>query len=370
MLEEGEFRAKLASAATAYFCPLIAFGLLSKVMSKITALICFGVLVAVSIGCEETAEQNEPNAAPKPKAVATAEYPEVMVDLGDVIMREAEQTQRVSFEVKNTGTAPLKISKITKSCKCSKAEAREKTVPPGGSTTIDVDAIIKEPGLKHVQLNVGTNSSVNPFKLLQIRWVAIAPYEVDTKEIDFGKVIPDSKYELKIDFSPDENGVCANSKPALSPKFKSEHVTATVADDGAIMVTLMTGPEPGKGAEELQFNVDGCWKETFSIPVRWEAQPPVSARPDFVFANDLKPGEVIEKQIVLASVNRMQLTVEKLETDDCTIEWKPINKSRCRGTIRFTAPMEPGRFNKRIQIPIKQPKSKPVVVSIAGSVSE
>lgn len=369
-LEQGRFRAKLESATAEFETVFTSTSPLSKVMTRATALISFGVLTVLAIGCEESAEKPEPETVAKPKAVAIAEYPVAVIDIGDVIMEKAEQIRTVSFEVKNTGTAPLKISKITKSCKCSKAEAKQTTVAPGESTTIEVGAVIKEPGAKHVKLNVDTNSSVNPYKLLQVRWVAVAPYEVDTKEIDFGKVTPDSKYELKVGFSADEHGVCSDAKPTLSPRFKSEQLSARVADDGAIMVTLVTGPEPGKGAEELEFSVDGCWKETLNIPVRWEAQPPVSVKPDFVFANDMKPGEVVEKQIVLSSVNRLQLVVETLETDECTIEWKPINKSRLRGTIRFTAPTEPGRFNRRIQIPIKEPKSKPVVLSIAGSVSE
>ncbi len=328
----------------------------------------FIVAIMLIAGCDDSVDSD--SATTEPKSEAIAEFTQSKIDLGDLVMRSSQDVHEVVSDVKNTGTAPLKISKITKSCQCSKAAARESTVEPGQSMKIEIEVTVKHAGVKHVYLNVNSNSAVKPHKSLEVAWNAIAPYEVDAKELDFGNVIPTTNYKRKIRFTPHAHGACAASQLSISPDFKSEHLSTSVGDDNVITVSLLTGSEPGRIAEELEFHVEGCWQEKLSIPVRWETQPPVAIKPDFVFLNKLKPGDQVERQLVLSSVGKSELIVESVDDDNVQIKWERISASRQKGTLRFTAPATPGRFSQRVRLAVTQPNTKPLVLSIAGSVSE
>lgn len=50
---------------------------------------------------------------------------------------QMESTEH-TFTIKNTGNLPLEILEVTPSCTCEKVELKEKTIPPGGQTSLDV----------------------------------------------------------------------------------------------------------------------------------------------------------------------------------------------------------------------------------------
>jgi len=62
-------------------------------------------------------------------------HPGTTLDLGGF---PAESAPVAAFELANTGTAPLRVVNVSAKCPCLDPVVYEKTIPPGGSTPLDV----------------------------------------------------------------------------------------------------------------------------------------------------------------------------------------------------------------------------------------
>jgi len=67
--------------------------------------------------------------------LTTAEWPETDFDFGTI--KQGEIARHV-FKVKNTGTQPLKISRVKPSCGCTTPNWTKEPIPPGGEGEIEV----------------------------------------------------------------------------------------------------------------------------------------------------------------------------------------------------------------------------------------
>ena len=91
---------------------------------------------------------------------------------------EGEPTE-FEFTLRNVGTQPLQIHKITTSCGCTVAKALETDVlPPGASTPLKVEVQLPDLGEKLARIEVYTNSGTRAFERATLRLIGReeAPY--------------------------------------------------------------------------------------------------------------------------------------------------------------------------------------------------
>jgi hypothetical protein len=88
------------------------------------ALLCCSVTDAL-------AQRSSKSKADGPRIeIAPSEY-----DFGDV---QQQQKLVYDFVVTNTGSEELEIKRLSTTCGCTAAITKDRTVPPGGSTTLEV----------------------------------------------------------------------------------------------------------------------------------------------------------------------------------------------------------------------------------------
>lgn len=92
------------------------------------------VLVTTSVGCSKK-KGGDKATADAAASTPKIEVPSKLHDFGTAT--EGEKLQHV-FEVKNSGTGPLVIDRVTTSCGCTAAVAKTKEIAPGGTGQIDV----------------------------------------------------------------------------------------------------------------------------------------------------------------------------------------------------------------------------------------
>jgi hypothetical protein len=74
-----------------------------------------------------------------------------------------------TFEFKNTGNAPLIISKAQGSCGCTVPEWPKEPIPPGGKAVIKVKYDTKRPGPISKSVTITSNATNEPSKVIRIK---------------------------------------------------------------------------------------------------------------------------------------------------------------------------------------------------------
>ena len=77
---------------------------------------------------------------PQPQRAAPADAPDIEIDAPTYDFGAIPQMEAVehTFTIKNVGGRPLEILEINPSCTCEKVYLKEKVIPPGGTTQLDV----------------------------------------------------------------------------------------------------------------------------------------------------------------------------------------------------------------------------------------
>ena len=77
---------------------------------------------------------------PRPQGAVPADAPNIEIDVPSYDFGVIPQMEKVehSFTIKNVGGSPLEILEVDPSCTCEKVDLKEKVIPPGGTTKLDV----------------------------------------------------------------------------------------------------------------------------------------------------------------------------------------------------------------------------------------
>ncbi len=105
-------------------------------------------------------------------------------NIGEVIF---QQPRRVTFELTNTGTAPLQLQRVGSSCGCTTVEWPKEGIAPGESATLTATFDAKMLGSFHKEIELWTNADADPVYLtIQGRVVAATTDYEGTFPIDMG----------------------------------------------------------------------------------------------------------------------------------------------------------------------------------------
>lgn len=78
---------------------------------------------------------------------------------------------RTTFDLRNVGGQPVRILEITSSCGCATPKMEPTTIPPGGTGTVEVQAIPLQVGERLAIVTLKTDSPATPEVVLQLRIV-------------------------------------------------------------------------------------------------------------------------------------------------------------------------------------------------------
>jgi hypothetical protein len=139
-------------------------------LSWIISAVILGLIGGAAFGYWEArpwtsrggATPTAPQAADKDSSAAPAAAAEPQAEIGDTTFNfdkmESGTTQRHAFPIKNTGGAPLTITYVTHTCKCTSVEMNGKQVEPGAS------AVIKPGDESSIALEWAAKVPAGPFR--------------------------------------------------------------------------------------------------------------------------------------------------------------------------------------------------------------
>lgn len=102
----------------------------------------------------------------QPESGAKIEFEKEVHDYGNV---KYGANGTCTFEFKNTGNAPLIISKATGSCGCTVPSWPKEPIAPGAKGTITVKYDTKRPGPISKSVTITSNATNEPSKVIRIK---------------------------------------------------------------------------------------------------------------------------------------------------------------------------------------------------------
>ena len=281
----------------------------------------------------------EPQKEPGPAPMLVCE--EATYDLGQAdSLRDIEHT----FVLKNQGAATIAVQQVRSGCGCTKAEAADKTVAPGGTTKVAVHMSLRgRSGPQRFSVYVHSNDPQRPILSLQCTVTVVTEVEIVPSRLEV-RVWPD-------DPPPAESLTLTNrsAEPmhVLRVESPSPLLAATVVtnEDGRayqIEVRAMTNRVSQLVATELRILTDHPRHPSIIVPVTISAGEEVMIIPAEVLFVERDGAAQHEMRYVLIRSGRDRqfnvLSVESTLPGDVPVSVQSSEKGWCRLQVGPTMP--------------------------------
>ncbi len=174
-----------------------------KTWQIVGSTVALGLVVGIGIGYYQTRSDNgddllaggsgtaERRAAEPAAIPATGARPRVEVDepIHEFGVMDSRAEGSHEFTIRNTGDAPLELRVLSTTCACTIGELKEKTVPPGSSTTARLDwHADSEFGPYEETAMLETNDPETPRVVLTVKGEFRAALQPEPPEITFSRI--------------------------------------------------------------------------------------------------------------------------------------------------------------------------------------
>lgn len=283
---------------------------------------------------------------------------------------------RHAFRIVNTSSYDVHIAGWRTKCGCTDVKAGSKDIPPGTQTTIEVTLdtekfegykasgitlIFDRPQFVEVDLTVTSFIRSD---------VLLTPGSVDLGVVPRGTSRSQSLVLSYQGGKPDWSITRLNTI--------SEHVSAELREagrgaNGSVQYRLTTTLQPtaptGYFRDEVTLTTNDPASPTIPVSVTATVQAAVIAAPSVLNLGRLKPGQTIEKVVVVRSSQPFRVTEATGDSDNLTAtdladEAKPLHTLK----VKLTAPAEPGPYHSTLEIATDLAGEPPVKVTAFATV--
>ncbi len=288
-------------------------------------------------------------------------------------------TRVETFEVANTGTGPLAISQLERSCSCTKVAIDRTTVPPGETAQITVTISPKESEQKTASVTIHSNDTQSPRSRISVDWTARGAVTVDVHELDFGLVRPNVPLTRTVKVEKSLAQLPANCKTLVravpsgimrAALKQSDETPDRIAETWEI--TLQADENFKDHSGRLHLTFEGSDQGGLSLPVIWRIRNPVEAAPSRLFLGVGAASETVTKTIELSTDPGTVLKVLKVENigDPITMNCHhtEVSPEVTRIEVQATFPSEAGNYVGTIRVECESPLGTVIEIPVAGVV--
>jgi len=125
-------------------------------------LICFILIVTITIAQNKTKKETEQPYIPKVTTGAEIEFDKIVYDYGILAIGDVKTG---IFTYKNVGNKPLVLFDVAVSCDCTEVEWQKEPLMPGKTGTIKAVYTAKTAGIIAKQITVQSNACTDRIKL-------------------------------------------------------------------------------------------------------------------------------------------------------------------------------------------------------------
>ena len=235
-------------------------------------------------------------AAPRMRLSATS------VDFGRVAQ---QQVFKREVTIQNTGDAPLELSGVYTSCSCTEVSTRDTSVPPGGSTVLDVTFHSRDlSGENNKIIEINSNDPNQSLVELPLKAFVAAPILVEPSDrnLDFGTVnrgeSPSLTATLKADGKPTLSATLDDDGDP-SRRFGAALTPGGSADTAVLELRLKPDAIAGPFRQVLRVETGDARMPTLDFTVTGTILGDLTTSPGRVNFRFVKPGQELSKEIAV-----------------------------------------------------------------------
>ncbi len=249
----------------------------------------------------------------------------IQVDTSDYSFGSVLEGEKIktSFNISNTGNAPLNIINLIPGCGCLIAKLDSQVVEPGGNLPVSVEfdtrgfigqqsqqLAINTDNLEQKQLVFTIHGQVEPEVMIEPNRIFIS--QISAKEliklptIKF-KVTVNSKSKAEITELLDLSQLLEISDLQIAPK------------KATFLTKYLTPEKPGLYRDRLSINLKNASRKNYNVPVFIKVQEPLEIIPPALSFGLLKPGSETTKILKLKFPKEMGLKITEVNSENLAI---------------------------------------------------
>ena len=295
--------------------------------------------------------------------------PESELNLGAVTITEEGHIGR--FQVLNAGDGPLEILSLGKSCLCAVPDITNTLIAPGESAELTVTVHPEEAGPGSAHVTIESSDAYQPFRSVSLVWTASAPLEVEPPQIRLGRIDAGDQGVFEAKLTQRVPECVAVRAQASSPGVLSASILPHV-DGSLLRIVVDAGAERGPHEESVSLELEGCWRNSITVPVSWTTGGLVESKPLRLFLGAGRAGEQLAQALVLYTPDGTALAVGAIEWESPIAGAKvlPSNSSvsSAEFVVEWSVPEETGVHTGELSATIMSPETTPVMIPVTGIV--
>jgi hypothetical protein len=303
--------------------------------------------------------------APENEAKPVADIVEKTKDFG--IVSKGDKL-KASFEVRNTGTAPLEVTGVRPTCGCTVANY-DKTVAPGGTGKIEAEVdttAFTGPITKAILVftNDKTNSQINLVVKAEVRsFIEVLPRQLLRLNVLQGEPATDKVVLVSADGADFKvTGVDVGGGPyktAFRELAEKERIPERKGPQWEVAVTVPGDAAEGMLNHKLTIKTTAPKAPEINLNVSGVVRPIIQVIPPEIDFGTVPGDAPIGRNLILVN-NRQgaQLELTKVETDNpaFTVEVVPLQAGqRYQVAISMAAGISKGTLNATLKISTNDP---------------
>ncbi len=237
--------------------------------------------------------------------------------------------------VQNTTDQPIAIEGFVASCRCVQVAPREVALPPGGQATVEVSIDLRDANAERFvdRFDFAVKPLLTqPFDadIWRITGTARYVFRLSEPEVDFGRSLVHGQRFLPKEISV--SNLTGNGKlfAKCDGQFARVETRAAEDDQWGVVVSLFPNDTLPVGEHHSSLTLcllereDGVWRESdryppMEVPILAHVRAPVLADPETVLLGIGRIGTVLKASTTLASVDRGDFEVLKVDTSNRAI---------------------------------------------------
>lgn len=315
-------------------------------------------------------------ALPAADGTPRAAIVEPIVDVGQVVRGEDFSA---TFEIQNTGTAPLEITEVRPTCGCTVTEYDE-TIAPGETgrirATVDTESILgpnskgitmftNDPQSPRLQLTVKSN--VRPFLYLD------PGYARFTQLVQSGGAQTISQTLWAEDFEDLKVVSVESANPHIQVAYREardgEREASGVGRQWRIDITLSDDSPVGPLSDRVVVTTNHPRQRVTDIPVSAFVRPMVSVTPPMIDFGPIEVGSDQQWGVLVRNFSETPLELGAVDAmAGVTVDVEPVDDDgrRWRLVVTPTDQLPRGPFTGQVRVATNLPQLETLVVDLQG----
>ncbi len=265
---------------------------------------------------------------PRPQGAVSANAPDIEIDAPTYDFGVIPQMDRVdhNFTIKNVGGSPLEILEVDPSCTCEKVDLKEKVIPPGGATQLNVRYQgSTNSGKTRVAVYLKTNDPDEPAAVVSLFGIVNGTAGVYPGHFQLGEIGQDeSIHKSFVIYRPAFDTIRVKSVKSSSSQVQTKFQRLDETDVIARVHFDLEGLPLGPFRETITVTTDAEKYSEIYVGIEGTVVGELLLEPNQFFTGFLQVNTPVRRTVTLEKRGKADLEILKVENSSSIVQTKIV----------------------------------------------